>query len=202
MRLGRSATKESLCGRKDLCLKFPCAHQSLYGASEARVMHNNSDGLIASGHARADYRPLSQNRLSLRYFPFGQTRNFEAKRRSTTFQYDVFCCRAYRARGQPERPRRACPRRCGTGRCQRLQLWCPARSPRDIIRKRSETAHHIPGSNRRQPGRALKIPDGQRSRRKLIVGKVQFSKLTHIRVVQEDSPSPSSSSKISFCTAL
>jgi hypothetical protein len=31
---------------------------------------------------------------------------------------------------------------------------------------------------------------------------VQFSKLTHIRVVQEESPSPSSSSKISFCTAL
>jgi hypothetical protein len=61
MRLGRSATGESLCGRKDLCLKFPRAHQSLYGASEARVMHDNSDGLIAPGHAQ----PIGLARINL-----------------------------------------------------------------------------------------------------------------------------------------
>src|SRR5262245_50311604 len=107
MRLGRSANEEFLRGSKGLRLKPDRTQQPLYGASEARVILDNSDGALAWGHARVNYDPLSQTPPALRYCPFGQIGSL---RRSAAPQRFSLMCSAvapYRARVQPERTRRA-----------------------------------------------------------------------------------------------
>src|SRR5262249_17213029 len=94
MRLGRSATEEFLRGSKGLRLKPDGTQQPLHGASEARVILDNSDGALAWGHARVNYHPLSQNRAGTPILSLRANRKSEAERRSTTFQPHVLCRRA------------------------------------------------------------------------------------------------------------
>jgi hypothetical protein len=54
MRLGRSAAEEFLRGSKGLRFKLVRAQQPLYGASEACVILDNSNGALAWGHAGVD----------------------------------------------------------------------------------------------------------------------------------------------------
>src|SRR5215510_7464499 len=108
MRLRRSTTEEFLRRGKGLRLKPDRAQQSLYGASEARVILDNSDGALAWGHVSGELPPIIATPLSLRYCTFGQTSELSGG--APLHSVSASCAlpvAPYRTHVQPVRPRRA-----------------------------------------------------------------------------------------------
>jgi hypothetical protein len=86
MRLGHSAPEEFLRGSKGVCLKPGRTQQPFQGASEARIVLDNSDGVFACGDVWVHYPPLSQTCRSLSIVLMGKFRSLgEAERPPYTF---------------------------------------------------------------------------------------------------------------------